>query len=196
MNYTGCRPLSDGEIEQILMGCQGRYASRDRLLILFGVHTGYRISEILSLRVSDVWDGEQVRPIVRIAAGFMKGKSQSRAMPLHARAKNAIQTWLWETGKTIPACGTLPLFSCQQTSRPLSRRQAADILVGAAEAAGIDASRVATHTLRKSFARRMWESPLVERDPAKMARLLGHANWSNTLRYLEFADELDAAVLA
>jgi hypothetical protein len=42
----------------------------------------------------------------------------------------------------------------------------------------------------------MWDSPIVNRDMAKMARLLGHQNFSNTLRYLEFADELDKAVLA
>ena len=44
----------------------------------------------------------------------------------------------------------------------------------------------------------MWKHPLpiVNQDPAKMARLLGNDNWGNTLRYLEFTDELDAAVLA
>ncbi len=65
----------------------------------------------------------------------------------------------------------------------------------AAESAGVDSDRIATHTLRKTFARRLWDSPQVGKDPARMARLLGHTNWSNTLRYLEFTD-LDAAVLA
>ena len=172
MNYTGCRPLSDDEIARLLLGCRGRYGSRDRLLILLGVYTGYRISEILSLHVADVWKEGQVCTIVRIAAGFMKGKSHSRSMPLHARVKAAIKTWLLETAKTNPESAHLPLFSCQRTSRPLSRRQAADVLVVAAQMANIDSTRIATHSLRKSFARRMWESPIVERDPAKMARLL------------------------
>jgi len=196
MNYTGCRPLSDDEIERILSECHGRYASRDRLLILLGVYTGFRISEILSLCISDVWDGTHARSSVRVAAGFMKGKRYSRVMPLHARVRGAIKAWLWENGQMTLSYDDPPLFPSQQTSRALSRRQVVDILIGAAERAGIDSDRIATHSLRKSFARRMWESPLVERDPAKMARLLGHSNWSNTLRYLEFANELEAAVLA
>jgi hypothetical protein len=43
----------------------------------------------------------------------------------------------------------------------------------------------------------MWASPQVNGDMAKMARLLGHQNWSNTLRYVEFLDgSLSRAVRA
>ncbi len=39
--------------------------------------------------------------------------------------------------------------------------------------------------------------PFVNGDMAKMARLLGHANFSSTLRYLEFLDgSLENAVMA
>ena len=196
MNYSGCRPLSDDEITRLLDGCQGRYRARDVTLITMGMHTGFRISELLSMRIRDVWDGSQVANEVHVAKGFVKGKKKSRTMPLHERVREALSAFLQSSRMWHPLFQNWPLFHSQGCAKQLSTRQAFDVIVDAASKAGLDVDRVGTHTLRKTFARRMWVSASVSRDPAKMARLLGHDNWGNTLRYLEFADELDAAVLA
>ena len=196
MNYSGCRPLSDDEISQLLDGCQGRYRARDVALVVMGMHTGFRIKELLSLRVSDVWDGSEVAKVVQVAKGYMKGKKKARTMPLHEKVRQAIHSLLQSSRMWHPIFKDWPLFHAQGRPTPLSTRQAFDVVIDAATQAGLDIERIGTHTLRKTFARRMWVSSSVNRDPAKMARLLGHDNWGNTLRYLEFADELDAAVLA
>lgn len=79
----------------------------------------------------------------------------------------------------------------------MSTVQVWSILKTAAKKAGVDAERVASHSMRKTFASRMWVSPFVDKDMSKMARLLGHQNFSNTLRYLQFLDNsLEEAVLA
>ena len=196
MNYTGCRPLSEEEIVRLLDACQGRYRARDVALIVMGMHTGFRISELLSLKVKDVWDGSEVAKDVKVEKGFMKGKKKARTMPLHEKVRDAILSLLQSSRMWHPLFQDWPLFHAQGCHKRLSTRQAFEIVVAAAASAGLDVERVGTHTLRKTFARRMWVSPIVNRDPAKMARLLGHDNWGNTLSYLEFADELDAAVLA
>jgi len=196
MNYTGCRPLSEEEIVRLLDACEGRYRSRDVALIVMGMHTGFRIKELLSLRVKDIWDGTKVAKEVHVARGFMKGKKRSRTMPLHEKVREALHSLLQSSRMWHPLFQDWPLFHSQGRPTPLSTRQAFDVVVDAATNAGLDVDRVGTHTLRKTFARKMWVSPIVNRDPAKMARLLGHDNWGNTLRYLEFTDELDAAVLA
>jgi len=196
MNYSGCRPLSEDEIVRLLKACQSRYRARDVTIILMGMHTGFRISELLSLRVKDVWNGSEVTKEVKVAKGFMKGKKKSRTMPLHEKVRDAIHSLLQSSRMWHPLFQDWPLFHAQGCQKRLSSRQAFEIVVAAAASAGLDIERVGTHTLRKTFARRMWVSPLVNRDPAMMARLLGHDNWGNTLRYLEFTDELDAAVLA
>lgn len=126
----------------------------------------------------------------------MKYKLRSRTMPLHSRVKEEMINLFQERAKRGTLHATWPLFNKQQTEKPLSTRQAFDIVVAAAEAAGLETERVGTHSLRKTFARRMWTSSMVNHDPAKMARLLGHENWNNTLRYLEFADDLESAVLS
>ena len=195
MDYTGCRPLSEPELEAILDGITGRYSVRDTALIVLGVHTGYRISELLSLRVGDVWDGRTVRREVVVAKGYMKGKARQRRMPLHERAREAIEAHIMTARLWHPLFSGWALFARQGRSEAIEPRQAYEIIRRAAVRAGLAPDRIGTHTLRKTFARRMWESPVIARDPAKMARLLGHENWSNTLRYLEFADELDEAVL-
>jgi len=196
MNYTGCRPLSEEEVAWLLDACEGRHRARDFALIVMGIHTGFRISELLSLRVSDVWDGSKITGEVRVAKGYMKGKKKARTMPLHKKVQEALLAYLQASRMWHPLFEDWPLFPAQGRPTRLSTRQAYEIIVAAAQRAGLDVERVGTHSLRKTFARRMWESPLVQRDPAKVARLLGHCSWGNALRYLEFADELDAAVVA
>ena len=51
----GTRPLDNDEIRRV-SGCfTGTFAVRNRGLFMLGVSTGGRISELLSLRVGDVW---------------------------------------------------------------------------------------------------------------------------------------------
>ena len=196
MNYTGCRPLTEDEISRLLDACQGRYRSRDVALILMGIHTGFRINEILSLRVCDIYNGSEIAKVVHVAKGYMKGKKKARTMPLHEKVREALLALLQSTRMWHPLFRTWSLFHAQGRPTRISTRQAFGIIVSAASKAGLDIQRIGTHSLRKTFAKNMWVSPLVARDPAKIARLLGHENWSNSLRYIEFADELDAAVLA
>jgi len=194
-SYSGRRPFTDLEIDRMVSGCTGNYAERNRLLILLGCYTGFRAQELLVIRIRDVWDGLACRNSVCVARRAMKGKKRSRTMPLHPRVCEAIIAWIG----VLVAAGKYDheryLFSRKLTTHPISRRQAANIIRDACKSQDMDIERVATHSLRKSFARKMWESELVGRDMARMARLLGHENFSNTLRYLEFGTELDEAVL-
>jgi site-specific recombinase XerD len=78
----------------------------------------------------------------------------------------------------------------------MTSRQSFAILASAAEAAGVDPERLGTHSMRKTFAAAAWCHPSINRDMAKMARLLGHSNFSNTLRYIQFLDDsLETAVM-
>jgi integrase/recombinase XerD len=195
MQNTGCRPLSDDELLRVLANCRGRYPLRDQALITLGVYTGYRIGELLGLFVEDIFSSSGVLSKVTVQKSKMKGGRRARTVPLHARAKAAVEAWILSAGLDSQKHQKWPLFPRQTRCKPLTRHQARRIIVKAAIAGGVEPERIATHTLRKTYARRLWESPLVGKDPARMARLLGHTDWSNTLRYLQFTD-LEAAVLA
>ena len=196
MTYTGCRPLTEDETERILNGCQGRYRARDVALIVTGIYTGYRLQELLSIRVGQVWAGNEVAHEVRVTKGYMKGKKRGRTMPLHQKVRDALHSLIQSTQMWHPLYRDWPLFRSQNRPKSLSTRQGFDIIVNAAKTAGLDTNRLGSHSLRKTFAARLWKSELIHRDMSLMAHALGHSNFSNTLRYLEFANELEAAILA
>lgn len=57
----GTRPLDNTEIRKVSEAFRGIFAVRNRSLFMLGVSVGGRISELLGLKVSDVWQND--RPI-------------------------------------------------------------------------------------------------------------------------------------
>ena len=51
----GTRPLDNDEIRLVSACFSGKFEVRNRGLLMLGVSTGGRISELLSLRVADVY---------------------------------------------------------------------------------------------------------------------------------------------
>lgn len=191
------RPLSDEEVTLMLQAMSGgKNAVRNQALLKLGIFTGFRISELLSIKVGDVWDGYRVRDRVTVSKGFMKGKIEGRTMRINPAAAIGIRRWLRCAKRDNFCYLDWPLFAAQGKRKAISRQLATRALVEAAEKAGIDSRRIAGHSLRKTFASKAWISSAVAGDMAKMAKLLGHSNWSNTLRYIEFLDgSLDQAVM-
>lgn len=62
----GCRPLTPEEIDEILVSFGGRFAVRDKALFVMGIYTGFRITELLSLRIRDVCQFGRVLPRVTV----------------------------------------------------------------------------------------------------------------------------------
>lgn len=69
---AGRKPLFESELPTVYAVLE-QMCPRDRALVTLGLNTGFRVSELLSLNVSDVWDGERVRPQVKVARAKMKG---------------------------------------------------------------------------------------------------------------------------
>lgn len=108
----------------------------DELLFRFGINTGLRISDILSLNVWDVKD----RDYVEIRE---KKTNKYKKFPLNKFLKAEIERFV----KDKP--GEQPLFYTQKHYR-LDRVQAYRILNKAAQKVGVK-ERIGTHTLRKTF---------------------------------------------
>ena len=197
MQNTGCRPLTSMEFDAIIAALNGRFRTRNKALFTLARYTGYRISELLAMRIGDVWDGKMMRTSVTVSRENMKGKRFSRSMPLHRSATETIYFWIKEAEMTAPDCERKPLFPSRKGAASMTAISAWRILHQAANWAGISTERLGTHSFRKQFATTMWLSPFVNRDMAKMSRLLGHAHFSSTIRYLQFVDgSLESAVLA
>jgi integrase len=90
----GCRPLTDPEIALLTHSFGGTYALRDRAWFVVGLKTGFRIAELLSLRVGDVWQHGRVVDQVTVRRAHMKQQREGRTVPLHPDAKAALAAWV------------------------------------------------------------------------------------------------------
>ena len=76
----GCRPLTDAEVAIVAQSFGGTYATRDRALFVLGIKTGFRISELLSLTIGDVYQHGQVVARVTVKRAHMKRKVEGRTL--------------------------------------------------------------------------------------------------------------------
>lgn len=192
------RPLSIAEEAAVLSALSN---PRDRLLVLFGRYTGFRCSEILAVRVGDVWSAGGIKPEISLSrrllkggVGVHRGRVRSRTVPLHPELRAALQN---EISRRFPAGNPDPeafLFvSRKGRNRPICRRQAWAILKGAAARTG-NADRIGTHTLRKTFARDIFER--TGHDLVVTQKALGHTSVATTVAYLTPEREaVEAAIL-
>lgn len=188
----GCRPLSREEVAQAAVAFAGRYAVRNRCLFVLGVLAGFRIREMLSLRVSDVTARGKVRLTVKVARRHMKGKEESRVVYLAPEARRAILDQARALG--YPDADVF-LFRAQgDENKAISYTQARRVLQDAFACCGI-AEDVATHSMRKTFANETYEFMLSQVaegrgiDPfMETSQALGHKDPKSTTHYLSFRD--------
>jgi integrase len=199
---AGCRALTDAEIGLVRRSFGGAFAKRDEALFMLGVRAGFRISELIAIRIKDVTQYDKIAERVEVTRQHMKGKRQSRSVPLHPDARKALASWLpilqRRLGGVLP--GETPVFCSRvkdvQTGLPraISREQGWRILKDAFETNELG-GKLATHSLRKTFATRVHAA--YGGDLRKTQRALGHHNINSTLHYLALDEaEVDAGILA
>lgn len=190
----GCRPLDEEEVQKTLQSFAGPYVARDRAMFLLGVFSGFRISEMLSLRLVDVAPRGRLVERVRVERQHMKKKTEGHTVLLHPEAKAALGLWIEELrANGYMTSDTFVFQSRKGRNGAFSREQAYRVLTAAFERAGISGS-LGTHTMRKTFANRVHDR--LGRDLLKTQRALGHKNINSTVSYLSFnEEEIDEAIL-
>jgi integrase len=191
----GCRPLTDEEVALVVKSFGGIYAARDKALFLLGVKSGFRISELLSLRVGDVCQAGRLVDRVTVRRQHMKQRREGRTVLLHPEARAALAVWLQQLAADGPLLPSLYVFQSRKgLNRPISRIHAWRILQEV-YAANELTGKLGTHSLRKTFATRIYDR--LGHDLVKTQRALGHRNINSTVHYLSFREEdIDAAILA
>jgi integrase len=88
----GRKPLLDND-EPLVISALKDFSLRNQALIILGLNTGFRITELLSLTVGQVWDAGKVKPQLRVSRAQLKGGRGchrktivSRSVPLNAAA--------------------------------------------------------------------------------------------------------------
>ena len=177
----GTRPLTTNEIIAVSEQFDSTFEIRNRSLFLLGVSVGGRISELLSLNISDVWQNGQTVSDLLFQKRVVKGKETARMIPVNADGQQAIRELiLWHKEQYGDIDPKRPLFMSRQGGEALSRSHAHRILEAAFQKAGLN-GKLATHSLRKTFAQRCFDAC---GDIYQVSELLGHKNIETTKRYI------------
>ena len=144
---------------------------RNRLIFVFGINTGLRISDILALNVRDVLQKNNVEI-------KEKKTGKYKSFPLNNKIKNLLKEYLKE--KDINE----PLFLGKKRKR-LDRSQVYRFLNEACKEVGLTIN-VGTHTMRKTFGFFFYKK---FNDIALLQKILNHSSPAITLRYIGIAQE-------
>jgi len=177
------KPLTVQEIDELLEQPARRNtpeAKRDRAMLELMYATGLRVTELVSLDVSDLQlEGE--KPYVRLVG---KG-NRERQIPLLEQPVQELSEYIrFARTRLVGERDETALFVNRRGER-LTRQGFWLILKGYALEAGIR-GRVTPHTLRHSFATHMLRGGM---DIHKVQELLGHANISTTQVYTQVSRE-------
>jgi integrase/recombinase XerD len=178
------RSLGPEEVQQLLSDANdSALGQRDGAMIELVYATGLRVSEVVSLKVSQV----------NLEAGFLTviGKgSKERAVPIGSFARQRLLTYLQEARPKLLARRMSPYLFVSRAGRKLSRQGFWQRLRLAVRRAGVG-GKVSPHTLRHAFA-----THLVERgaDLRAVQMMLGHADIATTQIYTHVARDRLRAV--
>lgn len=118
-------------------------SQRDLLLFVFGINTGIRVSDLLSLKVCDVWDGGEAKEFLVLAPSK---NHEEQTIYLNNSVREELKIYLAEFP---PQCHDY-LFKSKKNDLPITRQQAYRIINTAAKKVGIP-GKIGTHTPRKTF---------------------------------------------
>lgn len=159
---------------------------RNYVLVVVGAYTALRISDLLRLKWSDVYDEgrDEFRPHVTV---IEKKTGKAKTIALNKRIINALRLYLPHRR------GEFVFANNRKDSKAISRVQAWRIIHAAVEAIGV-MEKIACHSLRKTWGYHAWTSGAVS--PVVIMHIYNHSDFAVTKRYLGVEqDDLDEAYL-
>ena len=147
-------------------------SSRNRMIFVFGINTGLRVSDILALNVEDVLNKEFVTIIEKKTGKYKK-------FPLNKKLQVLLKEYL--INKKVGS----PLFIGKKHKR-LHRSQVYRFLNDAGKAIGLNEIQIGTHTMRKTFGYHHYKQ---FNDVALLQNIFNHSSPSITLRYIGISQE-------
>lgn len=166
------------------------FGERDFAWIIFALHTGLRVSELVGLNVGHVFNKEgQPRKSLVVPGPIAKGK-KSRLIPLNQTARKAISVLVaFNRKRGFSIEPDAPLLVNRKHKR-LSARAARYVLEKYRDQADLDVP-ISPHSLRHCFG-----TAMMEKTSARVTQCaLGHARLSTTARYTHVRQgELEAGL--
>ena len=142
------------EYQSQMMAALAALPLRDQAWILLAMNCGFRIREIMSMNVSQVWDAGRVKAVVRVERAALKGGRgkrkravSSRTVPLNAAVTPALERYLFGRFGAANPPRDEPLFPSRNYGGRISRWRANEIIHDWLRAAGVpDEKKFGTHS--------------------------------------------------
>ncbi|MCR4728500.1 MAG: site-specific tyrosine recombinase XerD [Lachnospiraceae bacterium] len=165
--------LTTGEVVRLLDQPSGNSPKevRDKAMLELLYATGIRVSELISLKVTDI--NLQMNFIV------CRDNNKERVIPFGREAKHAVLVYLDEVRDSMLETGDEDILFVNCSGQPMSRQGFWKLIKYYAKKAGIDAD-ITPHTLRHSFAAHLVENGA---DLRAVQEMLGHSDISTTQVY-------------
>ncbi|WP_453991383.1 tyrosine-type recombinase/integrase [Bacillus nitroreducens] len=150
-----------------------QHSQRDLLFFVFGINTGMRVSDLLTLKVEDVWDGKKIKEFVSL-----KGAQTDEATDFYIN--HSVKTELKKYLSQVELEENDYLFKSKKNNKPITRQQAYRIINQAAKEVGIP-GKVGTHTLRKTFGYHAYRKGIAV---SILSKIYHHQSSAETLHYI------------
>lgn len=165
------QPIRDKDLLKEIKQWLKNKNERNYILFLLGIHTGFRISDILRLRVRDVqgWDI------------FIREKKTNKIkiVKMPSELKKAIRAFIKDKHNN-----EFLIKSRIGKNKPLTRGMAYVILQEIADE--FDLERIGTHSLRKTYGYHHYKT---FNDIAATQKMLNHTDQKETMRYIGIEQE-------
>ena len=162
------------EVAQLLEQPSGSSSKeiRDKAMLELLYATGIRVSELISLKLSEV----------NMQMGFIQCKDagKERVVPFGNKARNALIKYLENSRNEMVADADNDILFVNCSGQPMSRQGFWKLIKFYAKKAGI-AADITPHTLRHSFAAHLVENGA---DLKSVQEMLGHSDISTTQIYV------------
>ncbi len=148
---------------------------RNYLLIIMGLNTALRVTDMLKLRWSMVYDFKCRRQKTHIELTEQKTGKKTR-IAMNNTLKEALNNWM---ALKKPSKNDF-IFESSRGKNAIDRHQAYRIIRSAADACGLP-DHISCHSLRKTFGYQAWRKGI---PPALLMNIFNHSSFRITSRYL------------
>lgn len=155
--------------------CDTPLQERNQLLIIMGLNTALRITDLLNLHWDMVYDFTRLHLKSHIEITEQK-TGKSTIIALNNTLKEALTRW-YSVKK--PASSDY-IFESARGKKPIDRHQAYRIIRKAAAQCGLS-DHISCHSLRKTFGYHAWKQGI---PPAVLMNIYNHSSYQITMRYL------------
>jgi len=164
-------PIKDIESIHAIKAVLKKQSQRDLLLFVFGINTGIRVSDLLSLKVKDIRDEDGIKEFL-----YLQDSTGEKAYYINHRIHVELEAYL----KAYKLEEGDFLFKSKKNNQAITRQQAYRIIHNAAKEVGIP-GKIGMHTLRKTFGYHAYRKGIAI---SILMETYHHHSPSETLKYI------------